>query len=117
MNAPDPRRQQLLAFKADLERELTIIDSELDTFRANRENTADDDEHDPDGIPMSSVWQRLDSQRLRILGEINSAMNALGDVDLGVYGVCEICGDQISQERLEFRPATRRCVRCVDLRL
>jgi DnaK suppressor protein len=30
----------------------------------------------------------------------------------GGYGICEDCGQQISQERLEFLPEATRCVVC-----
>ena len=41
------------------------------------------------------------------LGEIESA---LGRLDDGTYGTCEMCGGPIGDERIEALPATRFCV-------
>lgn len=39
---------------------------------------------------------------------------ARGALAAGVYGTCELCGDDIGTDRLEARPASTRCVRCAD---
>ena len=37
---------------------------------------------------------------------------ALSKIDEGTFGVCMVCGDDISADRLEFRPTSVRCVDC-----
>lgn len=37
---------------------------------------------------------------------------ALEKLDDGTYGVCDICGTEIPEERLEAIPATSLCVQC-----
>jgi len=37
---------------------------------------------------------------------------ALEKLDDGTYGLCDLCGRLIPEERLEARPASVRCVRC-----
>jgi DnaK suppressor protein len=37
---------------------------------------------------------------------------ALGRMDIGVYGVCEECGEDISLARLFANPTARLCVHC-----
>ena len=39
---------------------------------------------------------------------------ALAKLDEGTYGVCESCGRQISDVRLEAMPATRYCIDCAS---
>jgi DnaK suppressor protein len=51
----------------------------------------------------SSVLQRVEAQ----LKEIDAA---LGRLDAGTYGFCEICGKPIGDARLEAMPAARYCV-------
>ncbi len=51
----------------------------------------------------SSVLQRVEAQ----LEEINAA---IGRLDAGTYGVCELCGRPIGDERLEAMPAARYCL-------
>jgi RNA polymerase-binding transcription factor DksA len=51
----------------------------------------------------SSVLQRVEAQLAEIEG-------ALGRLDAGSYGICELCGKPISDERLEAMPAARYCL-------
>ncbi len=37
---------------------------------------------------------------------------ALGRIDEGEYGVCEICGEGIGEKRLKVRPVTTCCIEC-----
>lgn len=37
---------------------------------------------------------------------------ALGKIDAGTYGACEVCGKDIGAARLEFRPMSVKCVDC-----
>ena len=51
---------------------------------------------------------RVLAESLRsLLGEVELALSKL---DSGTYGVCETCGAEIAQPRLEAMPATRWCV-------
>jgi len=38
--------------------------------------------------------------------------DALKRIELGMYGVCEICNDKIPVKRLEAFPAARLCIGC-----
>jgi RNA polymerase-binding transcription factor DksA len=81
-----------------------------------RSDRTDDDEHDPDGAPLSAEWARLDAlyrAATRRLTEIDAAIAAF---DAGTYGVCSRCGRPISAGRLEVQPAASRCVDCADKR-
>jgi DnaK suppressor protein len=39
---------------------------------------------------------------------------ALAKLDDGNYGVCEVCGKDIGEARLEAMPATRYCIDCAS---
>lgn len=47
-----------------------------------------------------------------LAGSIAEIEVALHAIEEGTYGVCEVCGTHIPDERLEARPATARCVDC-----
>ncbi|HNU72934.1 MAG TPA: TraR/DksA C4-type zinc finger protein [Thermodesulfobacteriota bacterium] len=49
----------------------------------------------------------LDNQEERELQDINSA---LGKIEIGTYGICEYCGEEIAPERLEALPWARYCI-------
>lgn len=37
---------------------------------------------------------------------------AIGRIDAGTFGVCEVCGEGIDEERLKARPVTTQCIEC-----
>lgn len=43
---------------------------------------------------------------------ISKVKEALKRIDDGSYGVCELCGEDISEKRLEARPVTTCCIEC-----
>ena len=43
---------------------------------------------------------------------INKSKDALDRIDNGEFGICEECGDEISEARLKVRPATTLCINC-----
>jgi len=43
---------------------------------------------------------------------ITKIQEALKRIDDGSYGVCELCGEEISEKRLEARPVTTCCIEC-----
>ncbi len=101
-------RAQVAARLADLERSLA------DLVRS-RESANDDDEHDPEGVTLSSEWSRLSGLAEAARAELAEVDGALERWAAGDYGVCESCGRQIPVERLEVRPFATRCVRCASL--
>jgi RNA polymerase-binding transcription factor DksA len=71
-----------------------------------------DDEHDPEGSTVgferAQLAALLDDARSR-LADLDAAQERL---ERGAYGICEVCGQEISPARLEAQPAARRCVAC-----
>jgi DnaK suppressor protein len=75
-------------------------------------NSNADDEHDPEGATIAferSQVETLARQLRRHLADIAAAEERLAG---GTYGVCERCGAEIPDLRLEARPAARTCVTC-----
>lgn len=59
------------------------------------------------------------TERQEIFTFIEKARERLADSDAalekmnqGTYGICEDCGEEIAEARLEARPLSVRCVRC-----
>ena len=52
---------------------------------------------------------RIRDRERRLIGKIKEALDRL---ELGTYGICEICGEEISMERLKVRPVTTLCIDC-----
>lgn len=59
------------------------------------------------------------AERTEVLGLVESLKGQLDDVDTalahiesGTYGLCDNCGKDIGDDRLEFRPSSVLCVEC-----
>lgn len=58
------------------------------------------------------ISQAINEQQAKNLGEINWA---LSKIDNGKYGICEMCDDEISIERLKIKPHARFCIVCSEM--
>ena len=43
---------------------------------------------------------------------IKKMKEALARIDAGTFGICEVCGEEISEKRLMARPVTTLCIDC-----
>lgn len=43
---------------------------------------------------------------------LNKIREALEKIDNGTFGICEMCGEEISEARLKARPVTTYCIDC-----
>lgn len=108
----DDRGERLRLLLDDLAVESMAVQAELVATRALRANGGDDDEHDPDGVPLSSVLQQLEGQRVRLIGQSREVADSLVALAQGRYGICENCSRPIDPARLAVRPTARTCVSC-----
>lgn len=113
MSTDDPRAA-LVRLRQALTEELAGVSASLADVRAVRTGGNDDDEHDPDGSPLSGEWSRLESNRRATEAGLADVDRALADIEAGRYGICTDCGRPIAAGRLEARPAARTCVDCSD---
>lgn len=52
---------------------------------------------------------RIRDRERKLIGKITEA---LARIDDGTFGICEECGEEISEERLKARPMTTLCIDC-----
>jgi DnaK suppressor protein len=52
---------------------------------------------------------RIRDRERRLIAKIK---NALDRLDKGTFGICEECGEDISDKRLKARPVTTFCINC-----
>lgn len=82
--------------------------------QASRDTNADD-EHDPEGATIAFERSQIGALVLQVRRHVAEIDAALVRVDSGTYGVCESCGEQIGEDRLDARPEARTCIRCASL--
>lgn len=64
-----------------------------------------------DAMQSQQMAQELARRRQQQLGRIEGALRR---IELGDYGCCSLCGEDIDVRRLALDPASARCVRCAD---
>jgi DnaK suppressor protein len=94
------------------ERRLAQLHADIAELRRDRRSESADDEHDPEGTPLSDEWSRLVGLRDAAAEELVDVDLALDRLAAGTYGVCQDCGRAIPAARLEARPTATRCVDC-----
>lgn len=52
---------------------------------------------------------RIRDRERKLIMKIQDAIDRIED---GTYGICETCGEEIGQKRLEARPVTTQCIDC-----
>ncbi len=96
--------------RSALERERRELADDLERLRETLrgEVKVDTEEGDPD------LHEREKNLALvqTLEGKLQSIERALRAVDLGVYGSCERCGQQIDRARMQARPDATLCLDC-----
>lgn len=107
-------------FKEKLEEELLLVEKELnDVGRKNPDNKADW-EAEPADFDTSSADENEMADKMEeyeentaVLKELeirfNDIKDALKKIEDDKYGLCEICGEPIEEERLIANQAARTC--------
>jgi YteA family regulatory protein len=110
-------------FKQKLEQYGKNIENTIKTMNENR--TVDQDSQYPTELSNYDNHPADTSTQLYMVGLNNALMihqedllgevrNALDKINKGTYGICEICGENINEERLEAIPYTRLCLECEE---
>ncbi len=101
---------KLLEEKVNLEGELSRFAKSTGTegsYETNFQDMGtDEDEH------ASEVEQYVDDIALEsnLETQLKDVIDALEKLEAGTYGVCEVSGEEISEERLRIYPAARTAI-------
>jgi len=107
--------------KEDLEYFRGILQKQLDDLVKGADRTVDEmtESVGKASFPDPTDRASMESDRnfeLRIRDRerklINKVKTAMGKIDDGTFGICEICGEPIDFKRLEARPVTTHCIEC-----
>ena len=69
----------------------------------------------PDPVDRASMESdrsfdlRIRDRERKLITKVNEALDRIDD---GTFGICEVCGGEISEKRLEARPVTTLCIEC-----
>ncbi|WP_336660709.1 TraR/DksA family transcriptional regulator [Leucobacter sp. USHLN153] len=110
-------QEHVPALRAEQERlaaRVARLEADLDALTRARRGSVDDDEHDPDGEPLSARWSLLAGLLESARADARLADAAMRRIEAGTYGVCASCGQPIPEGQLEVRPFRERCVSCTE---
>lgn len=103
MTSIEKRRAQLLNRLAELDERLHDIEAELDTHQSKDWEEMATEREDEEVLEGLGVQGQEEIVRIRA---------ALGRIRQGEYGACALCGDEISEARLDVLPDTPFCKEC-----
>ena len=109
---PSEVRTQLADERAGLARQLAEVESAVAGIRDARSSADADDEHDPEGSPLSQQWSHGHALLMSLRERLAENAAATTRLEAGTYGACMQCGQPISSERLAARPAATLCIGC-----
>jgi RNA polymerase-binding transcription factor DksA len=116
-------KEEINSYKNLLEKERAILEDELKSVgKQDPNNPADwvvraptDNEMSVDGADRSEAGDKMETlgENAGILNELeiryNNVLRALGKIEAGTYGICEISKEPIEKARLDANPAARTC--------
>ncbi|MCK4390651.1 MAG: RNA polymerase-binding protein DksA [Desulfobacterales bacterium] len=105
--------------KKDIEHFRKLLTERLENLVAEANKTVSGMTGEIEKFPDPTDRASLEADRnfmLRIRDRerklIMKIREALERIDNGTYGICEICGSDISIKRLKARPVTTQCIDC-----
>ncbi len=112
-------------FKGLLDAELSRLTEEMKTLGVKNPEVKGDwveraDDLDTVSSDPNDVADRAEEEGERratlaaLEGRYNDIRRALRKIDEGTYGICEISGEPIEEDRLEANPAARTCKAHLD---
>lgn len=106
----DEVQAALVKEREELRKELKRFASDeghtKDTFRADYPNFGSDE--DENAAEVTEYENRLGVER-NLEPSLQAVDRALAKIDNGTYGICEVCGKQIDQDRLKAMPSVATC--------
>lgn len=96
--------------RADLEAEREELSRRLAELTADGATAPDFDENFADSAQVAAEQGENLSLAVALREQLSDVEGALQRIDDGTYGKCEICGEAISEARLEAMPATPFCI-------
>lgn len=96
--------------RADLEAERAELSRRLDELTADGATAPDFDENFADSAQVAAEQGENMSLAVALRDQLADVEGALQRMDDGTYGLCSVCGKEISAARLEAMPATPFCI-------
>ncbi len=99
-----------------------VLSTLLDELNSRLDNIIHDVRHDQSPLEQNFSEQATQNENNEVLdqlgnsarAEIDQIKLAIANIDSGRYGICELCDEPISKERLAAVPYTSQCIKCAS---
>jgi DnaK suppressor protein len=115
------KKEQLKQFKEALQQEKSKLEQELSTFATKDESiennwdakhiAQEDTDMEERADEVTEYDNKLSLEHTLEL-KLKDVVMALAKIEDGSYGVCEKCGKEIEEERLQACPEAKLCMKC-----
>ena len=103
--------QELLgSVRRDLTAERDDLLTRIEELETNSDDRLDYDDNFADSGQVAAELGENQALMASMREQLADVTNALGRIDEGTYGKCEVCGQDIQPARLEAMPAARFCI-------
>ncbi len=111
-------KQRLEQEEAQVELELTDIGHLHNEATGNWDGTSGDLQAgtEDENVYADKVEEELTNEAIvdELEIRLNNIKKALEKIEEGTYGICEKCGAEIEEDRLEANPAATLCMECAN---
>jgi RNA polymerase-binding transcription factor DksA len=105
-----PNDTVVAELRDSLTEERENLRAHLSELEAGNEKSLTFDENFADSGQVAAEQGEAKVLAASLREQLADVERALGKIDSGKYGKCEVCGDDIAEARLEAMPATRYCI-------
>ena len=105
-------KEKLLSEREQLVSSLNEIGREIEQKKDWVVKIENGDEEHTDPLDDAEISEELERHvgELEVLEKQYKEVNdALARIEKGAYGICEVCGEKIDEERLHANPSARTC--------
>lgn len=105
-------KQKLDAEKARLEKELSTVAHKDNGANWEAKGTLVDESTDADPNEVADKLEEFETNQAIVISlntELRDITDALERMENGTYGICEVSGEKIEEDRLEANPSARTC--------
>jgi len=103
-------KEQLLKLKNDINNNIHSAEKEIGLMR--QQSPTDDGDYAV-LLNDTSIDDTLIAKQVQKLTEIEEALDKIVNGD---YGICEMCEEPISAERLKVKPYAKYCITCREIK-
>ena len=108
----EPSDQDLEAIRAKLLEQKAEFEKRINRIHEHARDPLESDSAEQAAqLGNVAVVSALESEAVREIAEIDAALQRIA---AGNYGICASCGEYISRQRLEARPASNECLECAE---